>query len=79
VNNFHVSETLVFLVQICERLYRRNCAKKTVHICMMYVSEIVVIVVNMIINYVNVMFEFVRETGNNFLRIFTYSWMQYYL
>jgi len=35
----------------------------------MHVSEIVAIVVKRIVNYVNIMFEFVWDTCNNFLKI----------
>jgi len=56
------------MVEICESLYVRNYARKIVYVCIIYVSEIV-IVVNRIVNYVNVMFELVWDTGNNFLGI----------
>ena len=40
---------------------------------MMHVSEIVVIAVNRIVNYVNIMFELVWDIGNNLLGRFTYN------
>jgi len=61
------------VVQVCESLYLRNYARKIVYICIICISEIVIIVVNRIVNYVNGMFEFIWDTGNNFLGRSTYS------
>jgi len=66
------------VVQVCESLYLRNYASKIVHICIICISEIVVIVVNRIVNYVNVMFEFIWDTGNSLGRRFTYSLLQFF-
>ena len=59
------------MVQICESLYLRNYARKVVYTCIMYISEIVVIAVKRIVNYVNIMFELVWDTCNNLLGRFT--------